>query len=88
MHAVVFQVDFKPDWSGDPDAELDQLTGFIKTTPGFIRGTWATDGQHGLSFILFESEAAARAIADNAHVPDEASAVLRSASVYEVARDV
>lgn len=54
MYAVVFEVDFKADWSGDPDLELDQLTGFIRSAPGFVRGTWTSDGQRGLSFILFE----------------------------------
>lgn len=88
MYAVVFQIDFKPDWSGDPDRELDQLVGSTKSAPGFVRGTWTGDGQRGLSFILFDSEAAAHAVADNAFMPDDASGVLRSVSVYEVARDV
>ena len=88
MYAVVFEVDFKTDWSGDPDVELDQLTGFIKSAPGFVRGTWTSDGRRGLSFILFDNEAHARAIADNAHMPDDASGILRSVAVYEVARDV
>jgi hypothetical protein len=88
MHAVVFQVDFKPDWSGDPEAELDQLTGYVKSSPGFVRGTWTSDGRHGLSFILFQSEATARAVADHAQMPQDASGVLRSVAVYEVARDV
>jgi hypothetical protein len=88
MHAVVFQVDFKHDRHGDAEAELDQLIGFMKATPGFVRGTWTSNGSEGLSFLLFDSEATARAVADNARMPPEASATLRSAAVYEVARDV
>jgi hypothetical protein len=88
MHAVVFQVDMKPDWEGDGEAELDLLTGFMKSMPGFVRGTWVSDGARGLSFLLFDSEQAARGLADNAAMPPDASATLRSVDVYEVARDV
>jgi hypothetical protein len=88
MHAVVFTVDRKQDWTGDLDQELDSMTGALKSAPGFIRGTWATDAGRGISFSLFESEQAARAVADNAAVPPSASVILRSADVYEVVRDV
>ncbi|MFN2517857.1 MAG: hypothetical protein ABR604_02270 [Jatrophihabitantaceae bacterium] len=88
MHAVVFQVDFKPEWRGDIDAELDQLVGFMKSTPGYIRGTWTSNGSQGLSFLVFDSESAARAVADNARMPQDASVTLRSAVVYEIARDI
>lgn len=88
MYAVVFQVDMKDAWQGDADAELDQLIGFIKSVPGFVRGTWTTDGRRGLSFILFDNEESARTLAMNAAIPPEASVVFRSADVYQVARDV
>lgn len=88
MHAVVFEVDFKPDGQGDPDQALDRLTGFVKSLPGFVRGTWTNAGPQGLSFILFENETAARAMADNPSMPPDAPATMRSVRVYEVARDV
>jgi len=88
MHAVVFQVDLKPDSEGSVEAELDQLVRFAKSTPGFVRGTWTTDGSRGLSFILFESEATARAAAAHVDIPPDSSATLRSVDVYEVVRDV
>ena len=88
MHAVVFYVDIKQGWEGDADKELDQLIGMVKSTPGFVRATWATDATTGVSFHLYESEEAARAVADNAAVPPDASVVLRSVDVYEVIRDV
>ena len=88
MYAVVFQVEMKDAWQGDADAELDQLIGFIKSVPGFVRGTWTTDGRRGLSFILFDNEESARTLAMNAAIPPEASVVFRSADVYQVARDV
>ena len=88
MHAVVFEVDMKPDAADSADEELDGLVGFIKSLPGFVRGTWTTDGTRGLSFLVFESEAAARGLADNAFVPPDASVTFRSVATYEVVRDV
>lgn len=87
MHAVVFQVDMKPDWQGDQDQELDHLVTMVKSMPGFVRGSWAGDGRRGLSFIVFESEAAARSLADNASMPPDASVTFRSVDVYEIARE-
>ncbi|GAB3383688.1 hypothetical protein [Amycolatopsis echigonensis] len=89
MHAVVFTVEFKP--SATPqqlDNELDHLASHVRTIPGFVRGTWATDGRTGVSFQLFTDETAARSVAANASVPADAAVSLRSANVYEVARDV
>ena len=88
MHAVVFQVDMKQGWEGSTEAELDQLVTMVKSVPGFVRGTWASDGRRGLSFLLFESQETAEGLAANASMPPDASVILRSADVYEVARDV
>ena len=88
MHAVVFQVDIKQDWEGNADQELEQLVTGVKSVPGFVRGTWATDGQRGLSFLVFETQQAARGVADNAAMPPDASVTMRSVDVYEVVRDV
>ncbi len=88
MHAVVFQVDFVPGREQQQDGELDFLIGMIESTPGFVRGTWMGNDERGVSCILFDSEQAARAVADNAGTPPDASATLRSVDVYAVARDV
>ena len=88
MHAVVFQVDFVPGREAQQDAELDFVTSFMKDVPGFVRGTWSDDGTRGLSYLLFDSESSARAVADSAALPPDAAAVLRSVDVYRVARDV
>ena len=88
MHAVVFQVDMKPGWEGNVEAELDQLVTMVKSVPGFVRGTWTNDDRRGLSFLLFESQESAEGIAANASMPPDASVTLRSVDVYEVARDV
>jgi hypothetical protein len=81
-------VDFKENWQGDADAELDQLVGMVKSVPGFVRGTWTTDGQRGVSFIVFDNEQSARGVVANAAVPPDAPIVFRSADVYEIVRDV
>jgi len=88
MHAVVFEVDMKPGWEGSAEAELDQLVAMLKSVPGFVRGTWTTDGERGLSFLLFDSQDSAQGLAANASMPPDASVTLRSVDVYEVARDV
>ena len=88
MHAVLFQVDFKENWEGDVDAELDQLVGWAKSVPGFVRGTWTTDGRRGVSFVVFDNEQSARSVVANAAVPPDGAAIFRSADAYEILRDV
>jgi quinol monooxygenase YgiN len=88
MHAVVFHVDMKQDWEGNVDEELEQLVAMVKSVPGFVRGTWTTDGQRGLGFVVFETQQAAQGVADNAAMPPDASVIPRSVDVYEVVRDV
>lgn len=87
MHAIVFEVDMKDGWEATVDEELDFITRSLREVPGFVRGTWTTDGSVGVSLVLFESEDAARAIADNASMPPESGAALRSARVLEVVRE-
>jgi hypothetical protein len=84
MHAVLFQVDMKEGREDDTMPEIEQLIGFVKTVPGFVRGTWTTDGKSGVSMVVMESEEAAREMAANASVPPEAAVTFRSADVLEV----
>ena len=88
MHAVVFQVDMKPGWKGNVEAELDQLVTMVKSVPGFVRGTGANGDRRGLGLLLFGSQESAEGIAATASMPPDASVTLRSVDVYEVARDV
>jgi hypothetical protein len=78
----------KQGWEASAEAELDQLVTMLKSVPGFVRGTWVTDGHRGLSFLLFESQESAEGLAANASMPPDASVILRSVDVYEVSRDV
>lgn len=84
MHSVVFDVEVKPDWEGDQQQELDQLATMLKSIPGFVRAAWATEGTRGISWIVFDSEAAARNVAANASMPPTASVTVRGVNVYEI----
>ena len=86
MHAVVFQVDMNEGW--EESSELEQISQSLRSMPGFIRGTWTTDGKRGLSFIVFESEEAARALADDSSGPPLTSVTFRSVDVYDVVAEV
>ncbi len=74
MHAVVVRVAI-----GDPEVAAkglrEQIIPRVSKAPGFITGHWtqSDDGSDGLSMIVFESEEAARAVADqvrNGPVPE------------------
>ena len=87
MHAILFQVDLKQDFDGDPNVELDEIVAMTAAIPGFLRGTWAGDGRRAMSLILVDSEELAKEVAARATVPPGASATLRSVDVYEVMRE-
>lgn len=87
MHALVFEVEMKDGWEATVDKDLDFIADAMRSAPGFTRGTWMTDGRVGLAFILFESKEVAQEIADNAELPPDATAILRSASVHQVLRE-
>ena len=86
MYAVIYEVEFKKDWEGDADAELDMVVAATKETPGFVSGTWIGDGTTGMAIVIVDSEETARAETEGAAMPPEASVTLRSAKYYEVAR--
>lgn len=86
MHAVVFEVDLRDGWRSTVDDELDYIVGTLSAEPGFVRGTWTGNGTRGLAIIVFEAEETAQNIVDNAELPPDAGASLRSAEVHEVLR--
>jgi hypothetical protein len=85
MHAVVVKVSIQ-----DADAARkvldEQVVPAVSSAPGFVAGywTWDDDRSNGQSMIVFESDEAARAAADQirATIPD--SVTLDSADVREV----
>jgi hypothetical protein len=85
MHAVVVKVSIQD--ADDARKVLDeQVVPRVSSAPGFVAGywVWADDRSNGQSMIVFESEEAARAAADQirATIPD--SVTLESADVREV----
>jgi hypothetical protein len=85
MHAVVVHVSIK-DGDAAQKALEEQVVPRVKQAPGFVAGYWtrSDDRSNGRAMIVFESEEAARAAADQlqANVPDPVT--LESAEVREV----
>jgi hypothetical protein len=63
MHAVVVRLTIN-DLAADLDALRDQVVPQVSQAPGFVTGFWTRQGNTGLSFVVFDSEAAAGAAAD------------------------
>jgi hypothetical protein len=85
MHAVVVKLSIK-DADAAQKALEEQVVPRVKQAPGFVAGYWARadDRSNGQAMIIFESEDAARAAADQlrANVPEPVT--LESAEVREV----
>jgi hypothetical protein len=87
MHAVLVRVSI-----GDVDVAhkglTEQVVPRVSSAPGFVAGYWtrSEDGTNGLSMLVFESEEAARAAAEQVRsgvvMPETVS--LDSAEVREV----
>ena len=90
MHAVIGQV--KIDTSREEEARKalsEIVVPTAKAMPGFVSGTWcrALQDDRGISVLLFESEEAARAAAEQMRSqgpPPGTPATFVSADVFEV----
>jgi hypothetical protein len=85
MHAVVVRVSIGDAESVERDLK-ETVVPRVSQAPGFVAGYWsrADDGSNGLSMLVFESEDAARAVADriSGNVPQGVR--LESTEVREV----
>ncbi len=65
MHAVVVRVTIS-DFETARQGLRDQVVPTVKQAPGFVAGYWtrSDDGSDGLGMVVFESEDAARAAAE------------------------
>ena len=85
MHAVVVKVSIK-DAEGAQKSLEEQVVPRVSQAPGFVAGYWtrADDRSNGQAMVVFESEDAARAAADQirANIPE--AVTLESAEVREV----
>jgi hypothetical protein len=63
MHATVVRVTIS-----DPAAAegklREEVVPAVSQTPGFVAGYWTREGDEGLSMVVYDSEAGARAAAD------------------------
>jgi hypothetical protein len=85
MHAVLVNVTIN-----DPEPALavlrDEIVPRVSQAPGFVTGYWLrSKDNHGLSVLVFESEDAAQAMAQQVEGPPTAAVTLDSVEVREVA---
>jgi hypothetical protein len=86
MHALIFQVTIHE--RGEADRMLrEEFVPTLSQAPGFVAGYWVNYREtEGISVIVYESEEAARAVADQMGSPPESSAfTLNSFDIGEVA---
>ena len=87
MHAVVATAtlhDFERAREG-----LDQMVPSITEVPGFVTGYWTRSEENGLSMIVFESEDAARQVAERLRSegpPDPEAVTIDNVEVREVVK--
>jgi hypothetical protein len=63
MHAVVVSVTINEPEKAEQELR-DRVVPNVSQSPGFVAGYWTRSGDGGLSMIVFESEDAARQMAD------------------------
>ena len=69
MHALFVNVTIEPGHDDDAQAQLDTVVvPRVREAPGVTAGYWtrSTDGAHGASMVIFESEESARAAGEQA----------------------
>jgi 4-diphosphocytidyl-2C-methyl-D-erythritol kinase len=71
MHAIVLKVTIN-DREAAATALQEQVVPRVSSAPGFVGGYWvALSGSQGTSVAVFESEDAARALADQIQPPGD-----------------
>lgn len=83
MHAVIFKVSIHQREQAEKFLK-EQIVPRVSQAPGFVAGHWANFGDRGQSMIVFESEEAARAVADNVDPPPADIVTIESVEVGEV----
>ena len=84
MHAVMFKVSLHQRDEAEKFLK-EQIVPGVSQAPGFVGGYWANiGGDRGQSMIVFESEEAARAVADNMDPPPSDIVTIESVEVGEI----
>ena len=83
MHAVIVNVTIN-----DPEAAAsalhEQLVPRVSQAPGFVAGYWTIKDDSGLTMLIFESEAAAQAMSEQAKASVPEAMTLVSVEVRNV----
>ena len=88
MHAVVAKVTIN-DREAAEKRLREEIIPRVSQLPGVVAGYWTrSDGPDGLSMVVFESEDAARAAADQVPQMVSESVTLESVEVREVVANV
>jgi hypothetical protein len=85
MHAVVVRVSISDSESAQKGLE-EKVVPRVSQAPGFVAGYWtrSDDKSNGQSMLVFESEDAARAVAERIHTDVPEGVTVDSAEVREV----
>lgn len=84
MHAVVVRSTIN-DFESGRKFLREEVVPRVSQAPGFVGAYWVRlDGSHGTSMLVFESEEAARAMADQISSPPSGAVTLNSVEVGEV----
>jgi heme-degrading monooxygenase HmoA len=87
MHAILVSVRIDAGRADEAEKMLRERTvPMASSFDGFVKGYWcrADDGTRGRSIIVFESEAAAKAAADQVLAPPDSAVTLESVEVFRV----
>ncbi len=87
MHAILVSVRIQGGHSDDAEKLLHEVTvPMVKSFDGFVKGYWcrAADGTRGRSLVLFESEGAAKAAAEEVGPPPGSPVTIEATEVFEV----
>jgi hypothetical protein len=83
MHAVVVRVTINEPEKAEQELR-DRVVPNVSQSAGFVAGYWTRSGNGGLSMIIFESEDAARQMADRVPQTLPESVTLDNVEVREV----
>jgi hypothetical protein len=85
MHAVVVRVSISDSESAQKGLE-EKVVPRVSQAPGFVAGYWtrSDDRSNGQSMLVFESEDAARAVAERIHADVPEGVTVESTEVREV----
>lgn len=83
MHAVVVRVTINDRESAQSQLR-DQVVPTVRQAPGFQTGYWMANGDNGISFIVFDSEEAARSASEMVRSAAPGGVTVEEVDVREV----